>query len=1207
MRPNSLCCVLFAAAFVSGVSAQIQSAGDLLVNLDPSSLAPGPTLSIPNAGSAGGAFQATDLADVDQPVIALIGGGTKAIVFDGHNFMEHVDATGTPLPAPTTLTGNNPPCSIEAWVLNPTLLDFDNETIVSWGSRNGALMAFGYSTEGNHGAVDHWGANLGWNPAPPAAQWHHLVYTYDGTTTRIYADGAAHGSLAGGITTAPGTPITLAAQRNQDGTLVGFGGVRGSLSIGKLRIHSAPLTAAQVLNNYNTEKGNFVTAPAPLTARPTHRYSFNNPAAADAVGATVADTGTAPGDAAVIKGTAGNAQFTGTAVHLSGGASATAPYVDLPNGLVSSLATANGGSGEITLEGWVQVLGVNAWIRFFDFGSGTGGELTDIGGDATGLNYFMLAQPNTFRDWAHVEIQNNGFGGGPGADGATVSATREFGLENGNGAYGLKHYAVTWNESTGEVIVYENGIESTRNVTDMKFNYVDDVNDWLGRSNWTPDQNLAGDYDEFRVYNHALTAAEVFNDYVAGPDAVAVEPGTLQALHLNLTKTSVVAGTFEQAALIGDFQNVQNVNVTTRNGVTYQSDNTNVLTVSPTGELKGISAGSARVTASLNGISVEQTITVTPIVATLEHRYSFNDAPESGAVTDSIGGAAGAGTLVGTATLTGTQVNLDGAGSYVQLPPGIVGPQSALTIETWASFGQNPVWVRLFDFGDQNGNNAHTTLFLSPHDGGGSVNLSLTTDQGNRFVARPGPLDGQANVHIVAELNPDGRFMGIYINGVLAASGSDETVPISAVNDLNSWIGRSMYAADAYLVGSVDEFRIYNGTLTPQRIAIDQAAGPNQIITDPGALQTVNLTLPDQLFVNTGAQAQFTGNFANVQNVNLLAYGPPTVSSDNTNVLTVTSDGSVRAVGAGTALLTFNFGGKTATKSITVSAPAAVLKHRYSFNDEGSSVATDSAGSAPGAINTPATQANGDLALNQGGYMELPGHLIDGYYALTVEAWADFTDNGGWVRLWDFGSQDANGNGLTSIFFSPHTGPGGMELTTFTPGRNDHVSVSTNLDNISNTHIVGVYYPAAGYQELYLNGVLVGSNHGATIPLSDVDDANNWIGRSQFNADPLLNATVHELRVYEGALNAQQVAADFAAGPDTLPVAGPQLSVTKSSNTITIAWPASATGYVLQSSPAVTGPWSPANLTVSTQNGQNVASDTIPTTAGAKFYRLIKP
>ena len=36
-----------------------------------------------------------------------------------------------------------------------------------------------------------------------------------------------------------------------------------------------------------------------------------------------------------------------------------------------------------------------------------------------------------------------------------------------------------------------------------------DVNNWLGRSNWTVDQNFAGSFNEFRIYNHAMTPAEV--------------------------------------------------------------------------------------------------------------------------------------------------------------------------------------------------------------------------------------------------------------------------------------------------------------------------------------------------------------------------------------------------------------------------------------------------------------------------------------------------------------------------------------------------------------------------------------------------------------------------------------------------------------------------------------------------------------------------
>src|SRR5205085_1467396 len=106
----------------------------------------------------------------------------------------------------------------------------------------------------------------------------------------------------------------------------------------------------------------------------------------------------------------------------------------------------------------------------------------------------------------------HGFNGGPGTPEAASGTGRDFGVQNGNAPYGMIHYVATWDESTGEIIVYQNGIETTRLITEKKFNHINDVNVWLGRSNWTGDSNLQADYDEFRVYNRVLTPGEVIND-----------------------------------------------------------------------------------------------------------------------------------------------------------------------------------------------------------------------------------------------------------------------------------------------------------------------------------------------------------------------------------------------------------------------------------------------------------------------------------------------------------------------------------------------------------------------------------------------------------------------------------------------------------------------------------------------------------------------
>jgi hypothetical protein len=48
------------------------------------------------------------------------------------------------------------------------------------------------------------------------------------------------------------------------------------------------------------------------------------------------------------------------------------------------------------------------------------------------------------------------------------------------------------------------------------------VNNWLGRSNWTTDSNFDGSFNEFRIYDTALTADQVAANTAAGPDVVPV-------------------------------------------------------------------------------------------------------------------------------------------------------------------------------------------------------------------------------------------------------------------------------------------------------------------------------------------------------------------------------------------------------------------------------------------------------------------------------------------------------------------------------------------------------------------------------------------------------------------------------------------------------------------------------------------------------------
>ena len=310
---------------------------------------------------------------------------------------------------------------------------------------------------------------------------------------------------------------------------------------------------------------------------------------------------------------------------------------------------------------------------------------------------------------------------------------------------------------------------------------------------------------------------------------------------------------------------------------------------------------------------------------TLIHRYSFtSDA------SDSVGGASG--TLAGGASFNGSgSVVLDGASGYVALPAGVVSNLNAVTIETWARFGTIANNSFLFGFGNTDGSGAgENYIFCTPHGNGTRTAISGADPgwTGEQQAAIAGTLDNQPNVMVAAVFNPPANFIGLYINGVLVASNTAVTTTMASVNDKFSYLGRSLYNADPYLNASISEFRIYNGALTNGQIAVDTGAGPDQLVSNPGALQSVSIGTSN-LVVNAVGQALVTGNFANVSNVNLFSYGlKPVLTSGNTNVLTVNAAGVVTAVAPGSAVLSVQAGGFTNSRTVSVTYPT----NRFNFD-----------------------------------------------------------------------------------------------------------------------------------------------------------------------------------------------------------------------------------------------------------------------------------
>ena len=1038
----------------------------------------------------------------------------------------------------------------------------------------------------------------------------------------------------------------------------------------------------------------------PVRATLIHRYSFTSDASdsvGTANGTNLVNTAQHPAAVPVV--------YTNGQVYMDG----SGGYVQLPGGLISGLTN-------MTIEVWGTWSGVGSdWQRFFDFGT------TDAGG-AGGWDAFLTV------NWGATTSMRFGIAN------ADPGYTSEYDVTSPNlfPSNTEAHVVLTFGPS--KINLYLNGvIDSSASVNPaFPLSAVRDVLDYIGRSTY-PDAPYNGYINEFRIHDNSLSAPQVAASFASGPDTINYDPGTVSALVFTNLQTTVSEGDFQYPEFIATYSRAGSVVIGIPDGVSVSSDNTNVI-VFRSGGLYAKAPGTANVTASLGGITTASiAITVGPAIPVLVHRYSFNDAPTSTTVADSVGGANG--TLVpdstGTTnvTLTNGEAVFGGPATasystapYISLPAGMFTTMTNLTIEVWATWqganaGGATTWQRIFDFGDsskgataQNSGNGLDSLYLTVRDGGGNSHWDAFIPAGGggeTVLTGPGALAIGQQVHLTCIYAPNRRAASYYINGVIVASG-DAANPLSALSpDANNWVGASQWN-DPPFHGSISEIRVYEGVLNDVAIAVSQTAGPDTVPQDPGTIQSITLSALPLLPGNPSTvQPNLLGTFQHASNVNISGVSGVTYTVGDTNIFTITATGGMKAVtNLGTSTLIAYYQGLSATTSVSVVAPVAltvtnlpastifdgpnvqatllatfpgatnvdvsafagttwsvsdptfahitangtitplspgtltvvggyggffgqtqialvyatgsgpaVLLHRYSFSD---SNVVDSVGGANGQplLNPNYTNAkpvvfsNGLAVMDgTGGYIGLPAGLVSSLSNVTFEAWVTWNGGSAWQNIFEFGNTDANGLGEFGIFGTPtHNGTGRFRVGfgDSDPGFNNEFDVDSPslFPTNASTHLVVAYAPVDGGTRIYINGQLSASG-GAPDPLSDLQDVNNYLGRSGYNGDPPYIGSFDEFRIYSGALSGVEVANDFIAGPN-MNSALPPLTIQLSNGQLVFTWPLSATGATLMTSKTLGSgaSWANANATVIQTNG--VFSATLSPTNGTSFYRLQK-
>ena len=149
---------------------------------------------------------------------------------------------------------------------------------------------------------------------------------------------------------------------------------------------------------------------------------------------------------------------------------------------------------------------------------------------------------------------------------------------------------------------------------------------------------------------------------------------------------------------------------------------------------------------------------------------------------------------------------------------------------------------------------------FSPYENGGYQNLNFTNIVGDGFYANNNvALTNTVGDHVTVVVDSVNGSM-YYYNGtnvvstfhdnnlalnqtLVATSSGVPFLSLAEIDDVFNVIGASLYAVDPYLAGTIHEFRIYQGVLSPQAVALNDAVGPAnyiQLSANPALSASVN-------------------------------------------------------------------------------------------------------------------------------------------------------------------------------------------------------------------------------------------------------------------------------------------------------------------------------------------------------------------------------
>lgn len=162
----------------------------------------------------------------------------------------------------------------------------------------------------------------------------------------------------------------------------------------------------------------------------------------------------------------------------------------------------------------------------------------------------------------------------------------------------------------------------------------------------------------------------------------------------------------------------------------------------------------------------------------------------------------------------------------------------------------------------------------------------------------------------------------------------------------------------------------------------------------------------------------------------------------------------------------------------------------------------------------------GNSALSLDGstnFAQLPTHIAN-HNQITIATWVKWNEGNNWQRVFDFG------NGTDQyMFLTPRTDTRRVRFAIKNGGDEQCLETSYSYSLFHDKWVHLAVTLGEDNACLYVNGELADSSTDITIRPSDFKPFLNYIGRSQFNADPMFSGSIDDFRIYNYAFSADEI------------------------------------------------------------------------------------